>query len=99
MRFMLTLAQSAQTCRNKLKNLNEVTENSFQGHFFEKMPPRRISNQNIQLNNFSPVQPILTSNKPIDSARQAEIHGNIKHSPNFILGGNRGNFHKKYPLE
>jgi hypothetical protein len=58
-----------------------------------------ISSQNILLNNFSPVQPILTSNTPINSARRVEKHENIKNVPNFILGEQPGNFHQKYPLQ
>jgi hypothetical protein len=45
-----------------------------------------ISSQNTLLNNFPPVQPILTCIAPIDSAQVAETHGNIKIFPNFILG-------------
>jgi hypothetical protein len=44
------------------------------------------------LNNFSPVRPILISNTPIDSVRQAETQGNIKNFPNFILGEQVGIF-------
>jgi hypothetical protein len=50
------------------------------------------------LNNFSPVQPILTSNIQIDSARQAETHGNIKNVSDFILGQQRGTSIKNTPF-
>ena len=57
-----------------------------------------ISSQNTLLNNSSLVQPILTCNIPINSARQAKTYGNIKNSPNFILGEQWGNFQKNTTL-
>jgi hypothetical protein len=58
-----------------------------------------ISSQNTLLNNFSPVQPILTSNTPMDSARLADRNtsGKIKYVPHFILGEQPENFNKNIP--
>jgi hypothetical protein len=59
-------------CRKKLKYLNEITKNSFQWALFFKTPPKGTSSHNTLLNNFSPIQSILTNSIPIDSAQQAE---------------------------
>jgi hypothetical protein len=57
-----------------------------------------ISSQNTLRNNFSPAQPILTCNTPIDSAQVAKSQENIKNFPNFILGEQPRNFQEEYPL-
>jgi hypothetical protein len=69
------------------------------GNCFEKTLPRGISSQNTLLNNVSPVQPILVCSIPIDSARQAKTHRNIKHFPDFILKEQPGNIRENYPLQ
>jgi hypothetical protein len=53
--------------------------------------------KNTSLNNWSPVQPIVTSNIEIDSTREVGKHGNIKNVPRFILGSS-GEFQKKLTL-
>jgi hypothetical protein len=52
-----------------------------------------------KLNNFSPVQPILTCNKPMDSAQLAETRMVIKTFANPFLEGVIGEFPKIFPLE
>ena len=86
MQFLLTLAQSAQFGERNSKLSTKLPKIHSRGHFFKITPPMGISSQNTLLNNSSPVQTILTCNIPIDSARQAQTHGSIKNSPNFILG-------------
>jgi hypothetical protein len=50
-------------------------------------------------NNFSTVQPIFTINILIDSGRQAEKCGIIKHIQNFTLGEQLEFFSEKLPLK
>jgi hypothetical protein len=63
------------------------------------MQSMRISSQSNLLNNFSPVQPILTSNTLINSGQLTETLENIKNIPNFILGEQPGDFDKNTPLK
>jgi hypothetical protein len=89
----------AQPVERNRKISTESPKFPSKGHILEKCPQwGSISSQNTLLKNFSPVQQILTSNTPIDSARPAETHGN-NNFPNFILGEQPGNFDRKYPLE
>jgi hypothetical protein len=64
---------------------------------FREHAPMGISRQNTLLNNFSPVQPSLSCNTPIDSVQLAKTRGIIKHFSNFILGELPGKFQKITP--
>ena len=88
MRFLLTLAQSAQLA-NEIQNIGRNYPKFTSGSIF--------SMKNTPNDNFLTAQPNLTCNKLIDSARQVETQGNIKNSPNFILGEQWGNFKKTAP--
>ena len=85
MRFLLILAQSTQFGERNSKLSTKLHKIHFSGHFFLKTPPMGISSQNTLLNNSPPVQPILTSDIPIDSDRF------------LFYGSNRGTS-KQYPL-
>jgi hypothetical protein len=58
--FAQTSSIGAAACQIKLESLNEITKNSFQGALFCSLP-MWISSQNPLLNNFSSVQPTLSS--------------------------------------
>jgi hypothetical protein len=67
--------------------------------FGGKTPPKGISSQSTLLNNFSPDQPILTCNTPIDSAQQAKARGVVKIFANPFLREQSGKFKKSSPLD
>jgi hypothetical protein len=93
MRFSLKLAQSAQPGERNSKISTKSPKFRSRGHFFlEKTPPMGISSQNTLLNNFSPVQPILTCNTPIDSAQLAETQWEHQKFSKFHFRGATGEF-------
>jgi hypothetical protein len=98
MRFSLKLAQSTQPGETHPKFSTERQTFGSRGHFLGKTPPEGISSQNTLLNNFSPVQPILTCKTPVESAQLAETRGVIKIIANPLLGEQSGNFQKSCPL-
>jgi hypothetical protein len=51
--------------------------------------------ENTTINYFLTVEPILTNNIPIDSAQQAEDHGNIKKA-RISFRGATGEFSNKF---
>jgi hypothetical protein len=94
MRFSIKLALSAQPGERYYKFSPERQKFWSRGHLLRKTPPKGISSQNTLLNNLSPVQPILTCNTPINSARHAETREIIKKFSNPFLGEQSGNFEK-----
>jgi hypothetical protein len=99
MQFPLKLAQSAQPGERNSKISTKSPKFRSRGHFLGENASNGISSQNTLLNNFSPVQPILTRNTPMESPILAVTQGIIKNIHNSILGEQSGNFQKNYPLE
>jgi hypothetical protein len=95
MQFSLKIAQSAKQTQKFQLNYQKFRSGVT---LLGKTPPMEISSQKTLLNNFSPVQRILTCNTPIDSARQVKTHRKFICFSKFYFRGATGEFLSKNTL-